>query len=164
VNRFIDHLYTWLGYTSNSSTTANIHNSQITTALAKHFPTCYIFTSRSLATASNSGDSSASHPQILSSLPPMQNSTQVIAPTVQAIISRNVPHRNPVLLLLRSFPLLRQRVYQGFAQKWSLLIRLSRSCCIATTVHAIIHFRCHCRNVFLRKRPDSVLAFSSEKR
>jgi hypothetical protein len=39
------------------------------------FPVCYIFTSRSLATASNGGDSSASRPQVLSSQPPVQNWT-----------------------------------------------------------------------------------------
>jgi hypothetical protein len=43
------------------------HNSQITTAPAKAFPACCVFTSRSLVTASNSGDSSASHAQVLSS-------------------------------------------------------------------------------------------------
>jgi hypothetical protein len=57
---FIDHSYTRLGTTSNYSTTANLHNSQITTALAKHFPACCVFTSPSLITASNSEDSSAS--------------------------------------------------------------------------------------------------------
>jgi hypothetical protein len=44
--------------TINYSATANLHYSQITTALAKPFPASYVF-SRSLATASNSGDSSA---------------------------------------------------------------------------------------------------------
>jgi hypothetical protein len=36
-----------------------LHNSEITTAPAKPFPACCVFTSRSLATASNSRDSSA---------------------------------------------------------------------------------------------------------
>jgi streptolysin S family bacteriocin protoxin len=67
VNAFIDHLYTRLGITSNYSATANLHNSQITTAPAKPFSACCVFTSRSLAMASNSGDSSASLFQILSS-------------------------------------------------------------------------------------------------
>jgi hypothetical protein len=58
MNGFIDHLYTQLGNTSHYSATANLHNSQITTAPAKPFPVCYVFTSRSLATASNSGNSS----------------------------------------------------------------------------------------------------------
>jgi hypothetical protein len=43
-----------------------LHNSQITTAPAKLSPACCVFTSRSLATASNSGDSSASRSQVLS--------------------------------------------------------------------------------------------------
>jgi hypothetical protein len=57
---FIDHLYTRLGTTSNYSAADNLHNSQTTTAHAKPFPACCVFTSRSLATASNSGNSSAS--------------------------------------------------------------------------------------------------------
>jgi hypothetical protein len=64
-NGFIDHLYTPLGTTSNYSATANFHNSQTTTAPAKPFPACCVFTTRSLATASNSGDSSASRAQVL---------------------------------------------------------------------------------------------------
>jgi hypothetical protein len=51
---------TQLGNTSNYSVIANIHNLQITTAPAKSFPACYAFTSRSLVTASSSGDSSSS--------------------------------------------------------------------------------------------------------
>jgi hypothetical protein len=39
------------------------------------FPACCVFTSRSLATASNSGDSSAPRAQVLSSQPPLQNSS-----------------------------------------------------------------------------------------
>jgi hypothetical protein len=74
VNEFIDNLYTGLGTTSNYSATANLHYSQITTAPAKPFPACYVFTSRFLATASNSGDSSALRAQILSSQTPVQNS------------------------------------------------------------------------------------------
>jgi hypothetical protein len=37
---FIDHFYTLLWITSNYSATANLHNSQITTAPAKPFPAC----------------------------------------------------------------------------------------------------------------------------
>jgi hypothetical protein len=37
------------------------------------FPACCVFTSRSQATASNSGDSSASRAQVFSSPPPVQN-------------------------------------------------------------------------------------------
>jgi hypothetical protein len=57
---FIDHLYTSLGTTSDDKATANLHNSQITTAPAKPFPACFASTSRSLPSASNSGDSSVS--------------------------------------------------------------------------------------------------------
>jgi hypothetical protein len=48
---FIDHLYTPLGTTSNYSATANLRNSQITTAPTKPFPACCVFTSCSLAVA-----------------------------------------------------------------------------------------------------------------
>jgi hypothetical protein len=58
--RFIGHLYTQLGTASNYNAVANLHTLQITTAHAKPFPTCCVFTSRSLVTASNNGDSSAS--------------------------------------------------------------------------------------------------------
>jgi hypothetical protein len=57
---FIDHLYARFGSTSNYSSIANLHNSQITTAHAMYFVACCVFTSRSLVTASNSDDSSAS--------------------------------------------------------------------------------------------------------
>jgi hypothetical protein len=74
VNGFLDHLYTRLVSTSNYSATANLHNLQITTAAVKPFPPCCVFNSRSLATASNSEDFSASRAQILSPQPPVQNS------------------------------------------------------------------------------------------
>jgi hypothetical protein len=63
VNKFTDH--TRLGTTNNYRTAVNLNNSQITTAPAKHFPACYVFSSRSLATASNSGGSSISRIQVL---------------------------------------------------------------------------------------------------
>jgi hypothetical protein len=53
------------------SATANHLNSQITTATTKPFPACCVVISRSLKTASNSGDSSASRAQILSSHTPV---------------------------------------------------------------------------------------------
>jgi hypothetical protein len=43
VNGFIDSLYTRLTSTSNYIVTANLHNSQITTAPAKPFPGCCVF-------------------------------------------------------------------------------------------------------------------------
>jgi hypothetical protein len=73
----IDHLYTWLRTTSNYRATANFHSSQITTAPAKPFPAFCVFTSRPLLTASNTGDSSASSAQVLSSQPTIQNSTEL---------------------------------------------------------------------------------------
>jgi hypothetical protein len=73
VTGFIDRLHTRLGTTGNYSATANLHNSQITTAPAKPFPAFYVFISRSLATSSNSGDPSASRAQVLSSEPPVLN-------------------------------------------------------------------------------------------
>jgi hypothetical protein len=45
----------------------------ITTAPAKPFPACCVFTSRSLATASISGNTSASRAQVLFSQTPVQN-------------------------------------------------------------------------------------------
>jgi hypothetical protein len=57
---FIDHLHTQLGTISNCSAIVNLHTLQITTAHAKSFRACCVFTSRSLITASNSGDSLSS--------------------------------------------------------------------------------------------------------
>jgi hypothetical protein len=68
-------LYTQLGTTSNCSIIANLHTLEITVTLAKPFPACSVLTSRSVATAFSSGDSSASSSQLLSSQPPVQNST-----------------------------------------------------------------------------------------
>jgi hypothetical protein len=73
MNGFIDNLYTWLGTTSNYSATTNLHNSQITTAPTKPFRARCVFTSRSLAATSNSGDSSDIRAEVLSSQPPVQN-------------------------------------------------------------------------------------------
>jgi hypothetical protein len=56
---FTDHFYTLLGITNNYDATADLDNSQITTAPAKPFPSCCDYTNHSLVTASNSGDSSA---------------------------------------------------------------------------------------------------------
>jgi hypothetical protein len=74
LHRFINHLYTRLGSTSNYNATANLHNSQIATAPAKPFPACCLH-QPFLAAASNSGDSSPSRVQVLSSQLPVQNST-----------------------------------------------------------------------------------------
>jgi hypothetical protein len=60
---FIDHLHD-AELQAYYSAVANLHNSQITTASSMSFPVCCVFTSRSLGTASNSEDSSASRPQV----------------------------------------------------------------------------------------------------
>jgi hypothetical protein len=74
VIRFTDHLLqSRLGTASDYSATADLHNSQITTAPATSFPACCVLTSRSLATAFNSGNFSASHAQVVSSQAPVQN-------------------------------------------------------------------------------------------
>jgi hypothetical protein len=64
-------------YTSNYSATASPHNSQQTTAPAKPFPACCVLTSRSLATASNSGDSSASRAHGIPGWSSSHNSTKL---------------------------------------------------------------------------------------
>jgi hypothetical protein len=66
---FVAHLNISLGYRA----TANLHTLQFTTAPAKPFPACCVLTSCSLATASNSGDSSASRAQVLPSPTLVQN-------------------------------------------------------------------------------------------
>jgi hypothetical protein len=100
------------------SAVANLHNSQITTAPAKHFPACCAFTSHSLAVASNSGDCLASHAQILPSQPPVQKCTQSVnwqlstnwvAPVVFLITTLYGPSRKklfPRVTLLCLYPLL----------------------------------------------------------
>jgi hypothetical protein len=72
ITGFIGHLYIPLVSTSSYSATANLHNSQFITAPSKPF-LAFVFTSRSLATASNSGDSSASHAHVVPSPTLLQN-------------------------------------------------------------------------------------------
>jgi hypothetical protein len=110
VNLFIDHLYTPLRITSNYSAIAPVStiykSPQHPPSL---FPACCVFTSRSLATASNSGDSSASHAQVLSSQPPMQNSTLSFVP-----YNISMDHTENTTLLLSC-----------------ATVALSRICCVA---------------------------------
>jgi hypothetical protein len=61
-------------YTHDSKLQAITAPPLITTATAKPFPACYVTIIRCLATASNSGDSSASRIHDISSQPPVQNS------------------------------------------------------------------------------------------
>jgi hypothetical protein len=62
---FIDNFNTPLETTRNYSAVTNLHTSQITAAPAKPFPACCVFSNRSLAAVSNSGDSSASCAHII---------------------------------------------------------------------------------------------------
>jgi hypothetical protein len=121
MNRFIDYLHTPLGTTNNYSATTSLHNPQIVTAPDKSFPVCCVFTSRSLATACNSGDSSTSRVQVLSSQPPVQKTLNWLCPL---LTSRHAPRRNTsfpaVTLLLLAHSLPRERVFRTVSQKLSL--------------------------------------------
>jgi hypothetical protein len=92
VNGYTDHLHTRLVNTSTSNYTsiADLHKSQFTAVPIKPFSACCAFTNRSLATASNNGNFSASRVQVLSSQPPLQNSVHC---SVLIIISRHGSHR-----------------------------------------------------------------------
>jgi hypothetical protein len=97
MNAFIDHLFTPLGITRNYSATADLHTIQITASDTKSSSACSV-NNRSLATGSNTGDSSASRPQDLLSQPPAQNSNAL--PTLNSgtrptllITLRHEPHR-----------------------------------------------------------------------
>jgi hypothetical protein len=59
-NGFVEHLYTSLGATSNHSAIANLHIYKSQQHRLSLFPACCVSDSRSLTTASNSEDSSAS--------------------------------------------------------------------------------------------------------
>jgi hypothetical protein len=56
---FIDHFNTRLVTTLNYGAIADFRTLQTAPAHTKSFPACFVFTSRPLITASNSGDSSA---------------------------------------------------------------------------------------------------------
>jgi hypothetical protein len=81
VNGFIEHLTSRLGTASNYKAIAYLHTLQSTTATSKPFPVCCVLTSLSLATASNSGDFSASRSQFLSSLTLIQNCLPAVPST-----------------------------------------------------------------------------------
>jgi hypothetical protein len=100
----------------NYSSNANLHILQITTAPAKPFPARCVFTSHSLATASNSGDSSTSRTQDLSSRPSLQNSSGLIAPTALVITSRHEPHTKLFYCCI-CVHYRREHVYQDISQK-----------------------------------------------
>jgi hypothetical protein len=94
VNGFIDHLHTTQNY-KQLQRHNYLHNSQTTTAPVKHFPACSVFTRRSLATAFNSGGSSASRAQILSPQPPMQNSSGLTTLPGTPIVFKITPRHGP---------------------------------------------------------------------
>jgi hypothetical protein len=71
--RFINHLYKWPVTASNCSPIAYLHSSQINTAPANPFLSFCVSTSHSLPTASNSGASSVSRCEVLSSQNPVEN-------------------------------------------------------------------------------------------
>jgi hypothetical protein len=108
IGGLIDRLCTPLGTTSTYKAIADFHTSQINIAPVKLFPVCCVLTRRSLATASISGDSSASRAQVflsqppvqnscqfstnysaISSQPPLQSSTELVAPTLLFITARD---------------------------------------------------------------------------
>jgi hypothetical protein len=109
VTRFIDHLYTRLGNISTYSATADLHNTPITTAPAKPFPACCVFTNRSLTTAStieilqlHALRLSSQPPMqnsreltycVISSQPPLQSSTELVAPVLFFVTPRRGPCR-----------------------------------------------------------------------
>jgi hypothetical protein len=112
VDRFIDHLYTPLGTTSNYSAIADLYTLQITTAPAKSSPVCGFSNSHSLATACNGGDSSASSAQVLLSQPPVMNSCQLstLAPSLLSLHCRAQMNRQPSTELVRVRVRVRVRV------------------------------------------------------
>jgi hypothetical protein len=68
--------------TGDYSFVANLHTLLITTTPAKNFQACFLFTSRSLATAYSRGGSSASRISVLLSETPVQGSCQFLQMTI----------------------------------------------------------------------------------
>jgi hypothetical protein len=87
---FTDDLNTPLRTTSNYSANANLHTLQITTAPATLFSACCVFNNHSLATASNSGDSSSSRAHVVSVRRIVRNWTvnSTIAPSLLSLPCR----------------------------------------------------------------------------
>jgi hypothetical protein len=102
VNGYTEHLYTRLEITSNYNAPANLHTLQFTVANIKPSQACSVFTNRSLAKASNSGDFSSSRAHVVTVRQISRNSqlysTQLsIAPL---IIPRHELHRkHPVSIV-----------------------------------------------------------------
>jgi hypothetical protein len=114
------------------------------------FPACCVFTSRFLATASNSGDSSASRPGVWSSQPPVQNSSQLTddsqagghffqltwSPIVFKITPRHGPHRkNGCILLVQLLQFSSNELHNVVSNSNSIVVvACLPRCCIATAV------------------------------
>jgi hypothetical protein len=148
---FTDHLNITLGNINTYSVTAILHNSQITTSPTKPFPGCCFFTSCSLATTSNSGDSLASRAQVLLSQMPVQNSTVnwTAAPSLLSLPCRAQLHWFPQFsssYLLGADcadntpfpPLPRERVYRAVAQERVWYNRPSHDRSIEKAIHATL--------------------------
>jgi hypothetical protein len=136
--------------TSNYSATANLHNSHITKAPGKPFSVCCILTIRSLTTASNSGDSSASRAQAPSSQPPVQISTELktaerdcrfstnwVAPIVFKVIPRTYHMENTSvsIVVVQLLQLPSNRLHNTVPNSNSIVVEAcSPRCCIATAV------------------------------
>jgi nicotinamide riboside transporter PnuC len=146
--------YTQLGTTSNYSATANFHNSQIVTAPDKPFPKPAVpLQSLSLAAASNSGDSSASPTQVLSSQPPVHNSlsynsAELIALTVLVITSCHGPHRKHCSSIVAAMPfatgMCLTNSWPEMAALWTIenaILLLLHACCgnylVTVTVYRV---------------------------
>jgi hypothetical protein len=138
---FIDHLYTRLGTTSNYSTTANLHNSQITTAPAKPFPAFCVFSNHYLVTAYNCGGSSASALKFFlngdfpskcpfSSQPPVQN--WLGCRVVFLVTPRHDPRRQHIFHSRMRIRCRGNVFTKPFPSRGHLF--LSRICCLTTDV------------------------------
>jgi hypothetical protein len=123
--------------TSNYSATSDLHNLQFTIVLTKPFPTCRVFTSRSLAAASNSGDSSVSRAQVLPS-PTLVRNCLPANPSTNWIAISSEPPLHSILfvttelsmsLMLR--PTVSRPVYLGIkypSEAYDKIFLLSDSC------------------------------------
>jgi hypothetical protein len=86
------------------------------------FQACYVVISRSLATAANSGNSSASRAHIRYSQPPVRKSNlnwQLISPIVLIVISRHKPHRKHRSSIVAFVPIAAGTCLRAVAQKRS---------------------------------------------
>jgi hypothetical protein len=109
---FINHFNIRLVTTLNCSNIADLHTLQITTAHAK-FLVCCGFTSRSLVTASNIGNSSASPLSTLLSLLFTDSLTTLNScSSVPHNISTRTKEKTPFIIVLQSFP------YEHICLQW----------------------------------------------